>query len=199
MGGDREAWARIFRSALLALLAGGVTTFVLGRNMAESAVARRPLVDVSSSVDIAGGNCSFGPVFDREFRNMISYDRDLVPSTRPVILGRQRVMPRLAVSRSEDVGHPGFRNHDSVARLHHAVRWNGLRLIGLRSSTGWKWGATSLEFADRPERVRAAMRAIGLELPLPPGSREIPLDACSAFIAIEARGSGAALVCSSGC
>ena len=165
------------------LLAAAVLATVIGANSGEAQRARAAAgADISSPVDIAEGNCSFGPAFDRAFENMIFYRAGGPRTARPVVIGGQRLSPRLTASREESIDDPSHWFYRSSVRLSRPVRWNGLRLTGLSSNAGWEWAAQSLEFADRPERVRDALRAIGLELPLPPASRDIPTDACSAAI-----------------
>jgi hypothetical protein len=105
----------------------------------------------------------------------------------------------LTSARDADVDTPDIPNVDAIVRLGPAARWNGLRLTGLRVSTGWAYAASSLEFSDSPARVRAALRRMGIAIPLPPAMRDIPTDECAASIAIETRSHGSALTCSSGC
>jgi hypothetical protein len=192
---------RIVRPALLALIAASATAFLLGWNVANARAARAPAVDVSSRVDIADGNCSFGPAFDRAFENMIVHVGGANPrvTVRPVVIGGQRLTPRLSASPNAFVGEGRVLDYQSVVRLRRAVRWNGLRLIGLQAGAVHEGASQSLDFADRPARVRAALRRIGVDVPLPPGIRDIPIDACSAQIQIETRGSASSLTCSYGC
>lgn len=199
MGGDRKSPRTDYR-ALLMLLSAIVTASVLSAGKGQAEKARSALaLDVSSPVDIANGNCSFGPAFDEAFRNMIVQDGLRGARARAVVIGGQRRIPRLTGTRNPWVGEQGFRDYESVVHFSRALHWNGLRLTGLRANTVWEGEATALEFADRPERVRDALRAIGLEMPLPPEARDIPIDACSAQIMIEARRGGSSLICSSGC
>lgn len=199
MGGHRKS-PRIDYRALLMLLSAIVTASVLSAGKGQAEKARSALaLDVSSPVDIADGNCSFGPAFDEAFRNMIVQDGLRGARARAVVIGGQRRIPRLTATRNPWVGKQGFRDYESVVRFGRTMRWNGLRLTGLRANTVWEGEATALEFADRPGRVRAALLRIGVDVPLPPGFRDIPIDACSAQIMIEARGRGSSLICSSGC
>lgn len=158
------------------------------------------VVDLSSPVHIGGGDCSFGPTLDRAIRSMIVYEGDppVARAGRVDLAGRQMI-PALIAARDEGVDRPDFRSHEASVQLSPAATWNGLRLTGLRSRTGWEWSASSLEFADSPARVQAALRAMSIAIPLPPGRRDIPTDACSASIAVEARSHGSALTCSAGC
>lgn len=208
--------------ALVAIAAGAA--FLIGRNPADSDNAQtaaangampaapappRPEkalppaapapTDLSSAVNISNGECSFGPVLDHALDGMIVY-RGSPPAGQAgrVTLAGQSYVPSLTSTRNSDIGDPNFRNLDATVRLASPAAWHGLRLTGLRSSTGWEWAASSLEFADSPARVQAALRSIGISIPLPPGSRDIPQE-CSGSIAIEARPNGAALTCSSGC
>jgi hypothetical protein len=161
--------------------------------------ARGP-VDLSSRVNIRSGECSFGPRLERALAGMITYEGS-PPAARAghVTLAGQRLAVSLTSSPDESRETTEIQNQDAVVRLRPAARWHGLRLTGLRQSTGWEWAASSLEFSDSPARVRAALRRMGISVPLPPGTRDIPTEECSASLAIEARPNGSALTCSSGC
>ncbi len=187
------------RSAARAALAAAVSIAV-----ASGAPAMRgsPSVmnDLSSPVDIGDGQCSFGPRLDEAIRGLIVYEGSTpVARAGRVDLAGQQLTASLTTERDESVETAGFLSHDATVQLSRAARWNGLRLTGLRRSTGWHWSGSALEFSDSPARVRSALRAMGIAIPLPPGTRDVPTDECSASIAIEARQQGSALTCSSGC
>jgi hypothetical protein len=151
-------------------------------------------------VSIADGACSFGPRLDGALRGMILFEGSPpVGRAGRVELGGRHLLPVLTSTRDLSGARPGFRSYEASLRLSPAATWNGLRLTGLRARTGWEWSARSLEFAESPARVQAALRAMNLAVPLPPGRRDIPTDACSVSIGIEARPHGAALTCSGGC
>jgi hypothetical protein len=157
-------------------------------------------LDLSAPLDIGRGDCSFGAALDGAVRNMIVYEgTPPVARAGAVNLAGRRMTPRLTSTRDEGVDRPDFRSHDASVLISPAAIWNGLRLTGLRARAGWEWRAYSLQFAERPARVQANLRAMGIAMPLPPRRRDIPIDECSASIAIEAWGRGSALTCSSGC
>jgi hypothetical protein len=161
---------------------------------------RRQVVDLSSPVDIAAGQCSFGPRLEHALQSLIVREGSTpVARAGRVNLAGQRMTASLTSARNEGVDTPDIPNLDAAVRLGPAARWNGLRLTGLRLSRGWAYAATSLEFSDSPARVQAALRRMGIAIPLPPAARDIPTDECSASIAIEARPHGSALTCLSGC
>ena len=105
----------------------------------------------------------------------------------------------------------GLPDGDGVDFIRDIRAWSNLPIVVLsaRESERDKIGALDAgadDYLTKPfstgellARVRAALRRIGLDVPLPPGFRDIPVDSCSAMIQIEARGSGSALICSSGC
>ncbi len=162
--------------------------------------AGRDFVDLSSRVNISDGNCSFGPTLDRAIRGMIRFEGSPpIGRAARIELGGRYMTPVLTSMRDAGGARPDFLNYEASVRLSPAANWNGLRLTRLRLSTGWEWEARSLEFAESPTRVRAALRAMHIAISLPPGRRDIPTDACSVSIHIQTRPGGSALTCSGGC
>lgn len=195
----------ILATAGLVVSAAGLTVMV-GSSSASSQQDRatRPagpeLADLSSRVSISNGDCSFGSALDRAIHGMIRFEgTPPVGKAARVELGARHMIPVLTSTRDEGGARPGFRSYEASVRLSPAANWNGLRLTGLRLSTGWEWSASSLEFSDSPARVQAALRAMNIAIPLPPGRRDIPTDACSVSIEIQSRPRGSALTCSGGC
>ena len=204
------ARVRHWRPMMGAMATGAAVAFAAGSLLihggapAASAVQRRParpaFADLSAPVSLAGGECSFGPRLDGALRNMILFEGDPpVGRAGSVELGGRRLSPVLAPTKGEEAAHPGFHGYDASLSLSPAARWNGLRLTRLRLRTGWEWSIRSLEFAEPPARVQAALRAMHIAIPLPPGRRAIPTDACAQSIAIEPLPRGSALVCEGGC
>jgi hypothetical protein len=160
---------------------------------------RRAAVDLGARVDIRDGQCSFGPRLEHALQSLIVREGfpPVAKAGRVTLAGAANDgLPHLGEGRGLRIdGDPERRLRRSACP---AARWNGLRLTGLRRSTGWAFAASSLEFSDSPARLRATLRRMGIAILLPPAIRDIPTDECAASIAIEARPHGSALTCSSG-
>jgi hypothetical protein len=160
------------------------------------AAAPLPL-DISSRIGIADGSCRFAPNLEQAFQNMLHSDGNRVRPL-PVRFGTMRLTPSLTSSRDEGVNLPNYRSYESVVSFPVPVTWNGLRVTGLRAATGWEWEWQSMEFADGPARVRAALQGMGIRIPAS-GNLELPAEACPGYIGVGARGRGSTLSCGGSC
>jgi hypothetical protein len=180
-----------------------VEQFANNLNSAQSAQvpqlkASPPPVEVNPRFSVAGG-CRFAPELERAFDGMIFYDEQRQRfRPRAVDIAGLRLTP--ALTTEPDVGgpEPGDRAHISSVRIPTSVTWNGLQLRGLRASSGFESSDRGLLFQDSPARVRAVLQSKGIRFPRS-GDLRIPSDGCQAALAVEARGTGSALVCYSWC
>jgi hypothetical protein len=199
-GGNPAARAILAGAVIVAISSAAPSMPGSASVMNETKGARVAVVDLSFPVDIADGECSFGPRLEHALDSLIVHEGSTpVARAGRVNLAGQRMTASLTSERDQGVDSPDIPNLDATVRLAPAARWHGLRLTGLRRSTGWAFAASSLEFSDSPARVQAALRRMGIAIPLPPALRDIPTDECSASIAIDTRPHGSALTCSSAC
>jgi hypothetical protein len=149
----------------------------------------RPL-DISSRLTISNGDCSFASDLQRAFANMLHREGNRL-RPRAIRFGDMTVTPSPTASREEGI-------YNAAVNFPRPLFWNGLRLTGLRAEEGWEWASSTMVFADAPARVRAALTRMDIRMPAT-GNLDLPTEGCGSYVAVERRGSGAALICGGGC
>lgn len=155
------------------------------------------VADISSPFRLtADGGCAYSAQIDRAFRRMLRRnDATGRVEGQPVTLAGMAMTPRVTSEGQGDIE----RTYTSRITPTRPTSWNGLRVIGMEAFGGHEVSSDALLFAEPPSRVRDVARRLGVELPLPPGQRELPVEVCFASVAIEARANGSALRCGGGC
>ena len=172
--------------------------------------AARPL-DLSGSIALRdAGACRFDPLTEHAFEGLLLMgdERDGVTSAPVVALGEGRFAPVFESAPMPEAT-DGYR-YSAQVRLPDGSTWHGLRLTALwaeffappETDSLYRRGLT---FAASAEQVRAALAAMGADVPLAPQFRELgefaafSAGTCGGDILIESRPDGAALVCERGC
>ena len=189
----------IRRLMLLAGVAAGVAVPLLMAPLSAVGprVSRARAVDLSSTLTIQDGECSFSPQIDAALERMLTGTAggDLVP--RQVSVGQMRLRSRVVRTAPTPPGGTG--SFDAVAVLPGPAVWTGLPVEALIVGTGIESSYQGLRFRASPQAVQRALRRLGIRAPLPPDLLDLPVDQCSASLRIDRTARGAELTCGSGC
>ena len=186
---------------LAAAAAGGALSVLMDPASALAPRVRataRP-VDLSARLTITDETCSFSPVVDRALEGMVSQEGSGRPAARWVTIGPMRLLPVVTYHPQTSREYADW-SARAEARLTGPAVWNGLRVRGLVVEMAHEAYSAGMIFDARPQAVRSVLARQGINVPLPPESLDLPVEACAASMQLYAvPGGGTALTCSSGC
>jgi hypothetical protein len=196
----KSAKPGVWQDALVAGLAVGATALLLAPASAfvQPGGSQRPAVDISGPLEIEDGSCRFSPVVDQALQTMMSPGESGTPVVSPAQVGPFRIMPELTYRPQRSTEQADW-SARAEARMPSPALWNGLRVRSLTVEAAHEYYAEGMVFADTPARVQGVLRRQGINAPLPPGSLDLPVDACAASLQLEKVRGGTALACSAGC
>jgi len=195
------------RSLLLLTLASALAACSSGRAQDRGAGQ----VDLTTVMQLqSAGGCRFDALTNHAFEGLLmvdSFGPFEMTHAPEVAIGDLRLRPQM--TRESNPNYPGGLYFRSAVSFPTRSRWNGLTPLEMWSDYSHNpeidhAEARGITFAESPARVREALLAIGADVPVTPGYRELDdrgpySGGCSANIEISPDPRGAALICSYGC
>ena len=196
----KSAKPRVWQDALAAGLAVGATALLLAPASADvqPGGSQRPAVDISGQLVVEDGTCRFSPAVDQALETMMTPGESGTPAVNPVQVGPFRITPQLTYRPQRSTEYADW-NARAEARMPSPALWNGLRVRSLTVEAAHEYHAEGMVLAETPARVQGVLRRQGINVPLPPGSLDLPVDACAASLQLEKVRGGTALTCGAGC